>query len=216
LDGLDDKLDNERANILQMTSFSTLEQVFAQVIKEATRQEIMRKGYEGEVQTSVAMLSKSQKYFEMNYNSNRSSSCVDKSNLKCAHCGQTRHTKDQCFQLIGYPDWYKDKRKVRHIGSGKGRITVAQSDGGPHQSENNGMLSVQQGAQPTQWIDVGTQGVNGGLVAVDSRTQYTPSISTDSQARGLHASSGNLSFFPTIGTVSPTADTCNCNTVYNF
>jgi hypothetical protein len=130
LDGLDDKLDNERANILQMTSFSILERAFARVIKEATRQEFMRKGYEGVVQTSVAMLSKSQKYFEMNYNSNRSLSCVDKSNLKCAHCSQTRHAKVQCFQLIEYPDWYKDKHKVRHAESGKGRITVAQSDGG--------------------------------------------------------------------------------------
>jgi hypothetical protein len=78
------------------------------------------------------------------------------------------------------------------------------------------MMLVQQGAQPTQWIDAGTQGVNGGLVAAGSRTQYTPSILTDSQARGLHASSGNLFFFPTTCTMSPTANTHNCNIVYNF
>jgi hypothetical protein len=41
LDGLDDKFDNERANVLQMTPFPTLEQAFARVRKEATRQGVM-------------------------------------------------------------------------------------------------------------------------------------------------------------------------------
>jgi hypothetical protein len=49
LDGLDDKLDNERENILQMTPFSALEQTFAMVRKDVTRQEIMNKGNEGDV-----------------------------------------------------------------------------------------------------------------------------------------------------------------------
>jgi Leucine rich repeat/gag-polypeptide of LTR copia-type len=201
LDGLDDKLDNERANVLQMTTFPTLEQAFARVRKEATRQEIMRKGYEGEVQTSVAMLSKGQKYFETNYN--RSSSYVDKSSLKCTHCGQTRHTKDQCFQIVGYPDWYKDKRKVKHTGLGKGRAAVAQADGGPHQSKTSSMLPIH-------------QGTNGELEANGSRNQHNLSSSNDSQVRGLHAASGKLSFFQTTGTVSPTAETGNCNTIYDF
>ncbi|KAM0050763.1 hypothetical protein Hdeb2414_s0007g00227581 [Helianthus debilis subsp. tardiflorus] len=35
----------------------------------------------------------------------------DKSHLKCDHCGMTKHTKEQCFRLVGYPDWWADGHK---------------------------------------------------------------------------------------------------------
>jgi hypothetical protein len=62
---------------------------------------------------------------EQNYSSNRAPSYVDRSGLKDTYCGQTRHTKDQCFQLVDYPNWYKDKYKGKHIRYGKGMIDVA-------------------------------------------------------------------------------------------
>ena len=27
---------------------------------------------------------------------------------KCTHCGKTKHTRDTCFQLHGYPDWWHE------------------------------------------------------------------------------------------------------------
>nr|GEX98592.1 ribonuclease H-like domain-containing protein [Tanacetum cinerariifolium] len=36
----------------------------------------------------------------------------DKSHLKCEECGMNRHTKDQCFKIIGYPDWWTDGHKT--------------------------------------------------------------------------------------------------------
>lgn len=44
----------------------------------------------------------------------------DKENLTCSFCGQKRHTKDTCFKLIGYPDWYEGKRHQAKEGQGKG------------------------------------------------------------------------------------------------
>lgn len=35
----------------------------------------------------------------------------DKSNLRCTHYGGTRHTKDDCFKLVGYPKWWPDEKK---------------------------------------------------------------------------------------------------------
>ncbi|KAL4569571.1 hypothetical protein LXL04_025212 [Taraxacum kok-saghyz] len=35
----------------------------------------------------------------------------DKSHLKCEHCRKTRHTKEQCFKLVGYPEWWIDGSK---------------------------------------------------------------------------------------------------------
>ena len=28
----------------------------------------------------------------------------------CDHCQKNGHTKDQCFKLVGYPDWYEGPR----------------------------------------------------------------------------------------------------------
>ena len=28
--------------------------------------------------------------------------------MKCSHCGGSRHTKDGCFKIIGYPEWWDD------------------------------------------------------------------------------------------------------------
>nr|GFB48792.1 hypothetical protein [Tanacetum cinerariifolium] len=36
----------------------------------------------------------------------------DKSHLKCEECGMNRHTKDQCFKIIGYPDLWTDGHKT--------------------------------------------------------------------------------------------------------
>ncbi|GKB70266.1 pyridoxal 5'-phosphate synthase-like subunit PDX1.2 [Tanacetum coccineum] len=31
----------------------------------------------------------------------------------CTHCGQEGHLKDQCFETLGYPDWYKGKKNKK-------------------------------------------------------------------------------------------------------
>ncbi|KAJ0045363.1 hypothetical protein Pint_05391 [Pistacia integerrima] len=39
--------------------------------------------------------------------------------LKCSHCGNSRHTRDTCFKLHGYPDWWNDlqAKKGRDLGN---------------------------------------------------------------------------------------------------
>ena len=53
----------------------------------------------------------------------------DKSHLKCEHCGKTRHTKEQCFKLVGYPEWWID-------GSKKGNVTTTNNRGGNSSSSS--------------------------------------------------------------------------------
>ncbi|KAL0293304.1 UNVERIFIED_CONTAM: hypothetical protein Sradi_6944700, partial [Sesamum radiatum] len=31
----------------------------------------------------------------------------DKKNQYCTHCNKTGHLKEHCFEIYGYPDWYK-------------------------------------------------------------------------------------------------------------
>ena len=35
----------------------------------------------------------------------------DKTHLKCSHCGGIRHTKNECFKLVGYSEWWPDTKK---------------------------------------------------------------------------------------------------------
>ena len=35
----------------------------------------------------------------------------DKAHLKCTYCGGTRHTRNECFKLVGYPEWWPDAKK---------------------------------------------------------------------------------------------------------
>lgn len=34
---------------------------------------------------------------------------------KCDHCNATEHVKADCFQLIGYPEYFKGKKKVNAV-----------------------------------------------------------------------------------------------------
>ena len=43
----------------------------------------------------------------------------DKSSYKCTHCDQTGHTKTQCYELMGYPEWWDHSRDSRKKNSKK-------------------------------------------------------------------------------------------------
>ena len=59
--------------------------------------------------------------------------------MKCSHCCGSRHTKNGCFKLIRYPEWWEDlqKRKVatkapvNRAGS-KALLIKAETSGGEH------------------------------------------------------------------------------------
>ena len=50
----------------------------------------------------------------------------DKSHLKCTNCGMAKHTKEQCFRLVGYPDWWTDghKKNTKWTGPEKGNASA--------------------------------------------------------------------------------------------
>jgi hypothetical protein len=126
LDGLDDRLDTIRAQVVHMTPFPSLEQAYSLIRREANRQNIMMKDGNESVQNSVAMATHSYKPRETSAGNNRFGNNFDKSKLKCSHCGRTRHLKEQCFEVVGYPEWWKDRKKRQNEGS-KGRSNVAAS-----------------------------------------------------------------------------------------
>ncbi|KAL5855703.1 hypothetical protein ACOSQ4_005505 [Xanthoceras sorbifolium] len=58
--------------------------------------------------------------------SDRSALLINKGNLgdrKCTHCGQKNHIRDACWRLIGYPEWYLEKRKKGPLKTGTASLT---------------------------------------------------------------------------------------------
>ncbi|KAH6822460.1 hypothetical protein C2S53_007787 [Perilla frutescens var. hirtella] len=60
---------------------------------------------------------------------------IDKSKLKCSQYRMIKHTKETCFRLVGYPEWWEDNHtppKDNHgkaaIGVGNTEITNTQTD----------------------------------------------------------------------------------------
>jgi hypothetical protein len=147
LDGLHDTLDGMRAQVVLLSLFSTIEQAYGYIRREATRQGIMIKGIES---NSLAMVSKGYKFGKIYDFQSKNSSHLDKTKLKCTNCGKGRHTKDQCFEIVGYPEWWKGDKKKRYEDKGKGAAAATSSVGGlvanryPSEPKHNGQ---QEGSQ---------------------------------------------------------------------
>ncbi|XP_078161983.1 uncharacterized protein LOC144557297 [Carex rostrata] len=130
LDGLDNRLDHVRARVLQVQPFPTVEEAFALVRKEEIRQKVMLN--QEETNNSMVMLAreltmnKPSYYPKPNYNQNMKPNKLE----GCTYCHNPKHTKDKCYKLIGYPEWWKDPRKKKQgehqSQSGEARAVTAE------------------------------------------------------------------------------------------
>lgn len=145
LDGLDDRLDKIRGDVLQMRPFPTIDQAYANVCREAIPQTVMITG--GTNDTPRAVLAS--KGFKAGKSASSSTEFLSlgsgkfgasskpqtlSAGTKCTHCGNLKHTRDTCFKLHGYPDWWNElqARKCRDAagtdgGTGKAAVATAES-----------------------------------------------------------------------------------------
>ncbi|KAI5384189.1 hypothetical protein KIW84_071265 [Lathyrus oleraceus] len=132
LDGLDDRLDNIKSDVLQMKPFPTVEQAYAHVRREALRQAVMTDNsneLSGAVLASKGLKLHSSKILSQSKHKEPSNG------TKCSHCGGNKHTSETCFKLHGYPDWWADFQARKHrdttdINPGKAAVATIE----PHLS----------------------------------------------------------------------------------
>ncbi|RVX04154.1 putative mitochondrial protein [Vitis vinifera] len=112
LDGLDDRLDKTRSDVLQLKPFPTVEQAYAFVRRGDVRQTVMISG--ADTTPGAVMASKGIKgsHYHTQLKPGALSLSSGKSNsssktktpsggMKCTHCGNSIHTRDTCFKLHG-------------------------------------------------------------------------------------------------------------------
>ncbi|XP_071695902.1 uncharacterized protein [Rutidosis leptorrhynchoides] len=145
LNALDQKHDNIKRELLRIEPLPSVEAAYAAIRKENAHQTIF--GTRTDIPTHsgiasglVAPASRSKESDGHGLISNNhrrsdySSSSRDRDNLKCDECGMKRHTKEQCFKVIGYPEWSNNGHK-----KGKAAIvTPVAATGGNQQANNSG------------------------------------------------------------------------------
>lgn len=124
LDGLDDRLDKVRSDVLQLQPFPTVEQAYAHVRREDIRQAVMTS--DNDIGPGAVMALKGLK-------TAKPKAKYQSGNPKCSHCGNPKHTRETCFKLHGYPEWWNDfqTRKKCEGTSGNadtGRAAVASAE----------------------------------------------------------------------------------------
>ncbi|GMP33102.1 hypothetical protein CsSME_00006572 [Camellia sinensis var. sinensis] len=86
-------------DVLRLKPFPSIEQAYAYIRREDLRQSVMISGADavpsGVSQTMLKSGSSSR--FKGHSDGN-----------KCTHCGSTKHTREICFKLHGYPYWWHD------------------------------------------------------------------------------------------------------------
>ncbi|XP_071694518.1 uncharacterized protein [Rutidosis leptorrhynchoides] len=127
--------------MLRIDPLPTAEEAYAAVRKESAHQSIFgaksdAPSHSGVATGLVASKSKESDGFGLvSKNQLRSdyskSSSRDKDHLECTKCGMKRHTKEQCFKVIGYPEWWNNGHK-------KGKAAVAAATGGNQSANNSG------------------------------------------------------------------------------
>lgn len=179
LDGLDDRLDKIRSDVLQTQPLPTVEQAYAQVRREDLRQSVMMT-HEDTVSGS-AMISrggqKPQRPISFRAPSNGKS--ITKSlggEGGCTHCGNMKHTKETCFKLHGYPDWWEElkTKKKRELSGGDNHGRAALMSAEPQLS----LVSQQESSFPSGENDSGNQG----YVFSSSKNKYHDGWIIDSGA----------------------------------
>ncbi|TYG79844.1 hypothetical protein ES288_D02G169700v1 [Gossypium darwinii] len=103
--GLNEKYKTVHSQILNMDPLPSLSRVYAYVAQEEPQQLVVDSKLPSIEATT---------FFNSNSKANtnrKSTSSQDLSKLFCEHCKKSRHTKDTCFKLHDYPEWWEKGKK---------------------------------------------------------------------------------------------------------
>lgn len=118
--GLDDaQFGNVCTDIIRMEPLPDLNSVYQRVVSEERRLLSTRAETK---QDAVGFMAKSDPSQSENTTMNASITAVARSRgaMACSHCGRTGHEKKDCWQIIGFPEWWNERNQAGECG-GRGR-----------------------------------------------------------------------------------------------
>ncbi|XP_011100181.1 uncharacterized protein LOC105178417 [Sesamum indicum] len=107
--GLNDIYDHVRNQILMMEPLPAVSKAYAMI----DRIEKQKEESTAQPNTSQNMTMQAYKKPEMQKNFQKKKNVQDKRQQICKECGKSGHLKEACFEIHGYPKWYKTLMKQR-------------------------------------------------------------------------------------------------------
>ncbi|XP_047956198.1 uncharacterized protein LOC125201943 [Salvia hispanica] len=162
---IDSKYESTKREIVKMEPLPSVDQAYNLVRQEETRSQVLQPGTgtttDG-IGAGFAVRGRSMPSHGSHGGSrggsnlggggwNRRNDDEDKSKLVCSYCKRKKHTKESCFELIGYPEWWKRSTaslQHRHLlarpGTAAAAIGGQSGDGGNHAITTEGNREVAQ------------------------------------------------------------------------
>lgn len=152
-----------RGDVLQIKPFPTVEQAYAHVRREDLRQAVMmakedttpgavmlsKGGQKPQQHSSLQMLSGEKQ------NITKAKSQVEGGG--CTHCGNMKHTRETCFKLHGYPEWWHELK-----GKKKGDTGASEKPGRAALASTEPQLSLIPHGNPTTYTNEPTASSDSG------------------------------------------------------
>ncbi|XP_071731015.1 uncharacterized protein [Rutidosis leptorrhynchoides] len=113
LNALDQNYDTIKRELLRLDPLPTPEEAYATVRKEVAHRHILgqaknESSHQG-IASGLVAANKSEQLGQTANpypHRNKSYPKIDKSKLVCTKCGKKRHTREQCFEIKGFPEWW--------------------------------------------------------------------------------------------------------------
>nr|GEY43252.1 putative ribonuclease H-like domain-containing protein [Tanacetum cinerariifolium] len=151
---------------------------------------------------------------------NLSSPRIDKTKLKCENCGVTKHIKEQCFEIVGYPDWWVGNKKGK---SGKVAAAVGSQETIDSGSGSNTHQKELETPSTSREVNMETSGKkNASLIfdygATDTMTYEISDICAMSkpQKSRIHTANGETLQVEGGGTIQVSQDMKLSNCLYDI
>nr|GEZ68832.1 hypothetical protein [Tanacetum cinerariifolium] len=141
LNGLDRTFETIKRELLRVDPLPTVEAAYSTIRKEAAHQAILGATTTDNHGVAAGLQVGSSEPEGLGlagkgYRGKKPFVKEDKSHLKCGECKMIGHTRNQCFKIVGYPDWWNDGHKKgsrnprwekAHDGSPTSRATTSNS-----------------------------------------------------------------------------------------
>ncbi|KAL0318781.1 UNVERIFIED_CONTAM: hypothetical protein Sangu_2034300 [Sesamum angustifolium] len=124
--GLNDLFDAIRNQILVMDPLPVVDKAYSLVFRvESQRQGQM---HIEEANTNAALLAKNMDVTREVKQFQKKKTFVDKKNQFCVHCNKSGHSRNACFKLHGYPEWFKEYSEQRKKNIGETKALLAKCE----------------------------------------------------------------------------------------
>ncbi|KAF7838786.1 uncharacterized protein G2W53_007268 [Senna tora] len=109
--GLNPTFDVARTQILNLDPLPTVNKAFSMIVTTDEAQREINMVYSSTSDASSAMLAKTNPGKTKGTNFKRKD--LSKKDKYCDHCNANGHTRETCFKIHGFPDWFKELREKK-------------------------------------------------------------------------------------------------------